>query len=123
MSILIVDDDKLTCSMYAEFISKVPQVSQIITTTSAMDGIRILHERFDIKTIILDMNMRDLNGFEFLKNIALNDYLLKIPVIALSTDESLEKRAMQSGAYLFLEKPVRKSELENAISETTILLA
>lgn len=121
-AVLIIDDDRITCSLFSEFISNLAQVSQVITSTSTLDALEILQKRFDIKLIILNLLMPDLDGFEFLANLTQSEYLVQVLVIALSTDSDLERRAIESGAYMFLEKPVRKETLLNALAEATSLL-
>jgi len=63
--------------------------------------------------IILDINMPEMNGLEFLAARKTNPKIAKIPVIVLTTqsEDSLQKEAMALGANAFLGKPFEKDAL------------
>lgn len=63
--------------------------------------------------IILDLNMPEMNGLEFLKEVRKYSYFKKIPMIVLSGEDSSSKRieAFRSGANDYLTKPFNPVEL------------
>jgi two-component system, chemotaxis family, chemotaxis protein CheY len=63
--------------------------------------------------IILDINMPEMNGIEFLEARSKVAALAPIPVIVLTTqdEEELRKRALSLGAKAFLVKPFKKEDL------------
>ena len=63
--------------------------------------------------IILDLNMPQMNGLEFLKEVRKYNYFSKIPMIVLSGEDSSSKRieAFKSGATDYLTKPFNPVEL------------
>ena len=67
--------------------------------------------------IILDINMPEMNGLEFLTERKKIPAIAKIPVIVLTTqDESgMKDQAMALGANGFLGKPFQKEQLLAAV--------
>jgi two-component system chemotaxis response regulator CheY len=63
--------------------------------------------------IILDINMPEMNGIEFLKAKKTDPGISKIPVIVLTTqdEEALKKEALSLGANAFLAKPFQQETL------------
>ena len=63
--------------------------------------------------IILDLNMPEMNGLDFLKEVRKYNFFRKIPMIVLSgEDNSIKKiEAFKSGADDYLTKPFNPVEL------------
>ena len=63
--------------------------------------------------IILDINMPEMNGLEFLTARKFKPAVAKIPVIVLTTQDetSMRDQAMELGANAFLGKPFQKEDL------------
>jgi two-component system, chemotaxis family, chemotaxis protein CheY len=63
--------------------------------------------------VILDINMPEMNGIEFLEAKAKMASAAAVPVIVLTTqdEEELRKKALSLGAKAFLVKPFKKEDL------------
>jgi len=63
--------------------------------------------------VVLDLNMPEMNGIEFIKEVRKFNYLDKIPLIVLSGEEGVNSRieAFMEGADDFLIKPFNPTEL------------
>ena len=63
--------------------------------------------------IVLDLNMPEMNGLEFLREVRKYSFFKKIPMIVLSGEDSSGKRieAFRSGANDYLTKPFNPVEL------------
>lgn len=68
--------------------------------------------------VILDVNMPEMNGIEFLKARSGDASLKALPVIVLTTqdEEALKNEALGLGAKDFLVKPFQKEGLLAAVS-------
>ncbi|HUX38192.1 MAG TPA: response regulator [Rectinemataceae bacterium] len=66
-----------------------------------------------VDCIILDINMPEMNGIEFLTARKTKPALAKIPVIVLTTQDetAMRDQAMELGANAFLGKPFQKEDL------------
>ena len=71
-----------------------------------------------VDCIILDINMPEMNGIEFLKERKKDPSIANIPVLVLTTqdEEALKKEAMSLGAKGFIIKPFQKEALLAAIN-------
>lgn len=71
-----------------------------------------------VDCILLDINMPEMNGIEFLKARKGNPAIAGIPVFVLTTqdEEVLKAEAMSLGAKGFIIKPFQKDALLAAIS-------
>ena len=101
-------------------------IRQIITTTfgdtdcdvigaeSPRKALQILKKiGHELSLIILDINMPDMDGLEFLENIKAIPLWAEIPVIMLTTESKRDTvlRAVRAGATNYLVKPFTKHEL------------
>ncbi|MFQ5942980.1 MAG: response regulator [Anaerolineales bacterium] len=69
--------------------------------------------------IVLDINMPEVTGMDFLEFIGMRTELKGLPVIMLSTEASDVRvdQAMKLGASGFVSKPVTIEELESVIKK------
>jgi two-component system chemotaxis response regulator CheY len=102
--VLVVDDS----ATVRKFVSTALTLKGFDVVTAA-DGMEALEkmplEQFDL--IITDLNMPDMDGFEFIRNLQETPDFRDIPVIILSsiTDEKEKEKGIQLGAFSYLEKP------------------
>ena len=119
-TILIVDDDKMTCSILRKIFSI---DYEVITCNDGKSAIDILSSKqHNINCIFLDLLMPILDGFGVLEYLDNNNYLKKIPVIIISGnyDKETRNRAYSYEIADMLEKPfnvqVIKHRIDNLIS-------
>ncbi len=121
-SILVIDDEIQIC----ESIKMILDYKNYHTdyVTSAEEAIEKL--RFnEYHALLLDIQMPDMNGFQFLD--WLNENNIKTPVIVISAYGSLENavKATKLGAFDFLEKPIDRDKLlvsvRNAVKHDEII--
>lgn len=63
---LVVDDEPLALDILEDYISKVPFLQLVKTTTSAIEGLSLV-QNDSIDLVFLDVQMPELNGLQFLK--------------------------------------------------------
>jgi CheY-like chemotaxis protein len=117
--ILIVDD-----SLDQQFLLKMLLESKGYTTESSLSGeeaLILLHSRKKMpQTILLDLNMTGMNGFEF-RQLQRNDPLLKnIPVIVVSGDDDVQSIQLKTNTDV-LTKPLKINSLLTALKNNTRL--
>ena len=113
MSILIVDDDKNFIDTLEDGL-KLKNVDAMITVAkSAHEAIAALAKEVP-SIIILDVQLPDMHGVEFMRTIKDTDRLKKVPVIFISakyTEPADRSEAMLAGGGSFFSKPVDIDEL------------
>ena len=80
-------------------------------------------QRFDF--VVCDINMPNMNGFEFLKAVRADDALKHIPVLMVTAEARKEDivRAAQDGAAGYIVKPFTKATLEEKVQKIMQKLA
>lgn len=113
MKILVVDDSATMRKIVGLTLTGAGH-----TYVEAENGFKALEamKAGDFEFIILDVNMPEMNGIEFLKAHAAASGK-ELPVIVLTTqdEEALKKEALSLGAKDFLIKPFQKEGLLAAI--------
>lgn len=115
--ILLVDDSITTRTLEKNILTKAGYKIETATQPSeAFEKLKI--ERFDM--IISDIEMPDMNGFEFLSELKINEMYFDIPVIIVSSlvSEEYKKRATNLGAAGYIVKgDFNQSEFLDKINE------
>ncbi len=119
-TILIVDDDKMTCNILKKIFSL---DYEVVTCNDGKSAIDILDSKqYNINCIFLDLLMPILDGFGVLDYLDKNNILTKLPVIIISGnyDKETRNRAYSYEIADMLEKPfnvqVIKHRIDNLIS-------
>jgi two-component system chemotaxis response regulator CheY len=84
---------------------------------------KIKSDRFDF--VVCDINMPNMNGFEFLKAAKGDESLKHIPILMVTAEARKEDivLAAQSGAAGYIVKPFTKATLEEKIQKIAQKLA
>jgi diguanylate cyclase (GGDEF)-like protein len=111
--ILIVDDVKTNIKIAAEALKGNYQVSAAKTGAKAFDYL----EKSRPDLILLDINLPDINGYEFLERLQKNEDTANIPVVFVTaqTDAASESRGLKLGAMDFIKKPFVPEILLNRV--------
>ncbi|WP_276497061.1 response regulator [Pontibacter litorisediminis] len=130
--ILLVDDDETTNYVNALIIKKSGLTDETLIAYNGKEALEIVHKRYGTGEeesvldapllILLDINMPIMDGLEFMECFdALGDRVKsKISVIVLTTSNhptDMEKMK-QFGVHSFINKPLRKEELEKFVALT-----
>ena len=115
-TIVIVEDDPDTAEMFAEMIRLMGHsVFQVYRGAQAIGLIAEVKP----SAVILDWKMSDISGLEVMQHMRRDAKLVKIPIIMVSAKNlpSDIEPALNSGASIYLTKPVGYKDLENAIKK------
>lgn len=122
-SIMIVDDDKITCNLISKIFDNKYDIIIANNGQEAIDKLKLSKENStSISCIFLDLLMPVLDGFGVLDYLSDNNYLNKLPVIIISGnyDKDTRKRVYSYPIADMLEKPfnaqVIRHRIENLIN-------
>lgn len=110
--VLAIDDSETVLLLIYKTLK---QNFKVVTVRSAIEGLEIVDESFDI--IILDIMMPKMNGVEFLKEIRLSKQY-NIPVLVLTAKFCSEREIenfFKLGASDYVTKPFLKAELVSRV--------
>jgi len=117
LRVLAVDDDMINRKLIKSMLMKTDNVSEVIEAANGMDALDILKKDTSIDIVLLDIIMPIMGGIDFLKVARADDQMKGIPVIVLTTDETIRAEALNVGANDFLTKPIRERDIVTKISK------
>lgn len=112
--VLVVDDSKLMHKMYEVMLRQYALV-YALDGRQALDRLR---EHGDIDLVLLDVNMPNMNGLEFLAAMNAQGSGVNPPVIIISTEGREEDtvRGLEAGAAAYIKKPFHTEEILEVIA-------
>jgi len=124
--ILIIDDREENIYSFCQTLERIDSV-EIDTCKSGPEALeKLLHQRY--ATILLDVQMPGMNGFEVARYIRQNPKTEDIPIILISashTDEIDHIKGYESGACDYITKPVNPmlliKKVEHSLSKSRSL--
>jgi DNA-binding LytR/AlgR family response regulator len=113
MNCIIVDDDKLVCKILEGYVKKYSTLNLIGSFSDPVEARNILTRRHDIDLIFLDIQMPEMNGFDFIGS-------LDSPpnIIIISSAEEYALKAFDFNVVDYLLKPISYSRFCKAIDKT-----
>lgn len=113
MNCIIVDDDKMTCKILEGFVSKSTSLTLVGSFSDSVAARNIITERKDIDLVFLDIEMPEMDGFDFIVS-------LDSPpnIIIVSSAEEYAVRAFDFNVVDYLLKPVSYGRFCKAIDKT-----
>jgi len=113
MNCIIVDDDKLSCKILEGYVSKSTSLNLVGSFSDSVEARNILTKRLDIELIILDIEMPEMDGFDFIGSL---DFPPNI--IIVSSAEEYALKAFDFNVVDYLLKPVSYGRFCKAIDKT-----
>lgn len=117
LRVLAVDDDMINRKLIKSMLMKAESVSEVIEAVNGMDALDILKKDPNIDIVLLDIIMPIMGGIDFLKVARADDAMKTIPVIVLTTDETIRATALNEGANDFITKPIREKDILSKIDK------
>jgi len=111
---LVVDDGAMNRSFIKTFLT-----TKGFGVDTAEDGLigldKAKQDSFDL--IFTDIEMPNMNGLEFLKNVKRIDAYKAVPIVVLSTVDKPEviERAKKMGAVYYMVKPFNEDKMAEAL--------
>lgn len=110
VKILAVDDVLMNLEMLELMLTGVNDV--FLKAMNGAEALEMLSRHGDTDTILLDLEMPVMNGFELLAALKSEDRFRDIPIIVVTSDKHEVLRALALGANDFLTKPYNPEELK-----------
>lgn len=115
--ILVVDDSVSMRQMTSIVLKGAGYV--VDTAADGPEGLAKLDD--DVRVIISDYNMPEMNGVEFVRRVRAGDVAASVPIIMLTTEseESKMQAGREAGATAWLVKPFDKEKLLKVLKRVT----
>ena len=114
---LIIDDDlKNIFALEATLRAK---GWDVLTASSALEGISLLDNVNDINIVLMDMMMPELDGYEAISIIRQKESIRNVPIIAVTAQAMPgdRERCLSAGADGYIPKPVDVEKLFELINQ------
>ncbi|HPP05966.1 MAG TPA: sigma-54 dependent transcriptional regulator, partial [Syntrophorhabdaceae bacterium] len=110
--ILIIDDERSLLESFEMFLSE--KGYKVECAINAQEGLNKTHS-FRPDVIILDVRLPDMNGIDLIEKLKER----QCPIIIITAFHDMETtiKAVKSGAFEYIPKPIDVEELENAIEK------
>jgi putative two-component system response regulator len=109
VKILAVDDVPMNLEMLDFMLTELD--IQLVKAGNGQEALDLLANDPDFDTILLDLEMPVMNGFEALKILKRSDLYREIPVIVITADQDEVVKTLALGANDFMAKPYNPEEL------------
>ncbi len=108
--ILVIDDELSIRMLLENFLSK---TYEVITKNDGMEGVHWLESGNMPDLIVADIQMPNMDGYDFIRNIRASGFFKEIPLIMLSGIESSQEKVkcLKLGANDYMVKPFNPEEL------------
>lgn len=113
---LLAVDDEPTILLILQHIFGVDYT--VVQKTNGKESLEWMNEGNIPDIIIADLNMPEMDGYEFIKHFRASGFFRNIPLIMLSGNENTQDKikALQQGADDYLVKPFNPDELKARIA-------
>ncbi len=115
LKVLILDDEERLTEELSEFLKEAG--IEVFVANTAREGFCILKKK-PIDLIVLDIRLRGENGLEILREVKGKYPHIEVIVMSAHGDMDTVIEAMKSGAFDYLRKPFRPTELLVSIRRT-----
>ena len=123
-SILLVDDDPTSCFLTQYIVEEMKLTDQVYTATSGREALDFIRSKgalpdFSLDLILLDINMPDMDGFEFLEAFENLPNKLKSSVVMLTTSSNMRDvdKAKIYQVIDYVNKPITEDKLIDIINK------
>lgn len=103
INVLLVDDSEFIISGLKEMLSDIKNINSIKTAGTLAEAEELMNKEI-INTVILDINLPDGNGLNFLKWIKANHPKVVVMMLSNMADDFHRKIAERRGADRFFDK-------------------
>jgi two-component system, chemotaxis family, chemotaxis protein CheY len=117
--ILVVEDSPMMVQLYRLVLERAG--TELVVASTGVDGLDRAAQEPDVELFIVDINMPELDGIEFLRQLRTDLGITGVPAIVISTEseDADRKAAFEAGATAYLQKPWAPEQLLETIARVT----
>jgi CheY-like chemotaxis protein len=119
-SFLVIDDSKLLHQMYRLIFSQGELAgSTVHYALNGREGYGMLAAQPNLTLVLLDLNMPEMNGLEFLARRKAEQLHPHVPIALVTTENTDEDevRGRAVGAWDYLRKPFQPSDIQRLVRQ------
>ncbi|MDR2184682.1 MAG: response regulator [Treponema sp.] len=120
-TVLVVDDSRIMRNIVKNTFSQMHIPCQFVEAGNGNEALRQLESQ-KIDLVLLDWNMPELSGLDFLKKVRAMDVYKELPVIMVTSEAAKYNviEALKNGATDYIVKPVNEKIFAEKLSKVTL---
>jgi two-component system chemotaxis response regulator CheY len=120
-TVLVVDDSRIMRNIVKNTFSTMHIPCQFIEATNGKEALQQLESR-TIHLILLDWNMPELSGIDFLKKVRGMDAYKTLPIIMVTSEAAKYNviEALKNGATDYIVKPINEKIFTEKLSKIAL---
>jgi len=117
-TVLVVDDSRMRRNIVKNTFSQLKIPCQFIEAGNGKEAMNALQTQ-TVNLILLDWNMPELSGIDFLKQVRTMDQYKSLPIIMVTSESAKYNviEALKSGATDYIIKPVNEKNFTEKLSK------
>jgi len=121
MRALVIDDSRTVRIIIRQALAEAGL--EVVEAANGREGLDRLRAHDDVELILVDWNMPEMNGLEFVRAVrARREYdAVRIMMVTTETEQEQVTRALEAGANEYLMKPFTKEVLIAKLSLLDVL--
>jgi two-component system response regulator (stage 0 sporulation protein F) len=113
--ILYVDDESINLKLFEINYSK---KYEVLTADCGIKGLEVLKDNPDIRVVVSDMKMPNMNGVEFIKQAKVRHPTINFFILTgFEITEEIQEAIKLKLIIMYFRKPFNMNEIDTAISE------
>jgi len=102
---LVIEDSRITRKILTRMLNRMGY--DTVEATNGREGLERLREMGASDLVLVDWNMPEMDGFEFLRAVRANREYDSVPLVMVTTHNDMDSvaRALEAGATEFIMKP------------------
>jgi len=117
MRLLLIDDHKMFIDGLAVNLQSIPEVDSVTIKNSAESALKHLEQGHIFHLIMLDLNMPDINGFQFMDTLEDRGFYFPIAILSGSENPSDFVKLRDYGICGYISKSSSIEEFNTALSD------
>jgi two-component system chemotaxis response regulator CheY len=120
-TIMVVDDSRIMRNIVKNTFSELKIPCQFIEAGNGRDALMLLQNQ-KVHLVLLDWNMPQLSGLDFLKQVRTMEQYKDLPIIMVTSESAKYNviEALKNGATDYIIKPVNEKTFSDKLSKITI---
>ncbi|HJZ54257.1 MAG TPA: response regulator [Gemmataceae bacterium] len=121
MRALVIDDSRTVRAIIGKILAEVGL--EVVEAANGREGLEQLRRAQDVELILVDWNMPEMNGLEFIQAVRAQRVYDPVRIMMVTTETEQEQviRALDAGANEYLMKPFTREILVAKLSLLDVL--
>ena len=117
--LLLIEDDLIEKMKFEKVLNQLGYDINLVMKENGQAGLDYLNSGHHPSLILLDLNMPEMNGIEFLRHMYTSESLRHIPIVILTTSENSQdlKKCYSLGIGGYILKPLKYEDYEQMIKK------